>query len=71
MPDITMCPGITYDGVVCGLRETCYRYKATPSEYCQSYFYYGPVDTADGQTCDYFWPIESKSQLKRINVQTK
>lgn len=33
MPDITMCSG---EG--CVIKEDCYRFKATPNEYRQSYF---------------------------------
>ncbi len=50
MPDITMCPGND-----CPLKETCYRYKAIPSEYSQSYFidtpYYAGI-------CEHYWEIE-------------
>ena len=31
MPDITMCTNIT-----CPLRESCYRFKATPNPFWQS-----------------------------------
>jgi len=55
MPDITMCKG---EG--CTIKETCYRYKATPDEYGQSYFESTPsqgVD-ADGNTkCNHYYPI--------------
>ena len=47
MPDIAMCSG---DG--CEIKSTCYRYRATPSEYHQSYFVTPP--TADLQ-CDFYW----------------
>jgi hypothetical protein len=33
MADITMC-----DGGNCPLKDTCYRYKATPNEHRQAYF---------------------------------
>lgn len=39
MPDISMCPG-----GYCMLKETCYRYKATPCQYRQSYFVDPPYD---------------------------
>jgi hypothetical protein len=34
MPDITMC-----NGVGCEIKEICYRYKATPSEFRQELFF--------------------------------
>jgi len=52
MPDISMCAG---EG--CPQRETCYRYMAEPSAW-QSYFAAPP---RDGETCRYYWPIESSS----------
>ena len=33
MPDIAKC-----EGTGCSLKETCYRFTATPSEFRQSYF---------------------------------
>ena len=50
MPDITMC-----NGKNCELASTCLRYKATPSEYSQSYFTEEPIE--DGQ-CDYYWEVK-------------
>jgi hypothetical protein len=50
MPDITMCTG---QG--CDLTSTCYRYKAEPSGYYQSYFTEAPIE--DDQ-CDYYWEVE-------------
>lgn len=52
MPDITMC-----NGGDCPLKETCYRYKATPSEFLQSYFVEVPYDE-DKKECTYHWKIE-------------
>lgn len=48
MADITMC-----DGINCPLRETCYRFKAKPDKYGQSYFVKVPVDN-DGK-CEFYW----------------
>jgi hypothetical protein len=45
MPDITMCYGIN-----CHLKEKCYRYKATPTDW-QCYFTESPIKK-DG-TCSY------------------
>ena len=50
MPDITMC-----DGKKCDLATTCYRYKAEPSKYRQSYFVEAPIE--NGQ-CDYYLEVE-------------
>jgi len=50
MPDITMCSGL-----LCELKEICYRYKAEPSKYRQSWFMVNPNK---GLECDYFWEIE-------------
>jgi hypothetical protein len=50
MPDITMC-----NGVGCEIKEICYRYKATPSEFMQSYFFTTPNK---GLNCDYYWKLE-------------
>ena len=50
MPDITMC-----NGVGCQMKETCYRYKATPSEFRQSYFFTAPNKGLD---CNYYWKLE-------------
>ncbi len=48
MPDICMCKG---EG--CSAREHCYRYKATPCEFRQSYFVNSPIE---GGKCVHFWP---------------
>ena len=44
-PDISMCPGTG-----CKVKETCYRYTATPGMR-QSYFITPPLNEDD--TCDY------------------
>ena len=67
MPDISMCWGQS-----CPQRHNCYRYKAEPNEFRQSYFRLPPFK--EDMTCDYYWPIEkdvvnSKSRIKRINAQ--
>lgn len=64
MPDIAMCKG---EG--CPIREDCYRYKATPSEYVQSYFSTTPYDKKLG--CDYYWEMydqRGKNDRARQNV---
>jgi hypothetical protein len=52
MPDMTMCEGID-----CPLKETCYRYKATASEFRQSYFSDLPYDKEE-EKCDYYFPTK-------------
>jgi hypothetical protein len=54
MPDISMCPG-----GACKLKEICYRFKATPSKYMQSYFMEPPFTVTErmsGQSteCQHF-----------------
>lgn len=47
MPDISMC-----QNQFCTLKENCYRFKATPNEFRQSY---GVFTQNEDKTCDYFW----------------
>jgi hypothetical protein len=49
MPDITMCKGDD-----CPLKDKCYRFLASPSEYAQSYFVDAPYDK-EKQECDHQW----------------
>ena len=52
MPDISMCKGED-----CTIKETCYRFKATPNEYRQSYFTNPPLDGVDidgNSNCEYY-----------------
>jgi hypothetical protein len=51
MPDITMC-----SGTGCPIKSTCYRYRAKPSEYGQSYFMGVPIK--DGK-CEYYWKLDN------------
>lgn len=51
-----MCSGLkhnfdTHKNTVCKARETCYRYKAKPSEHRQSYFDDAPIVN---NGCDYY-----------------
>lgn len=55
MPDISLCSGNN-----CNLKENCYRYKANPNPYRQSYFGNPPLKE-DG-SCLYFW--DYKEELK-------
>ena len=49
MPDIAKC-----EGTGCPLKETCYRFTATPSEFRQSYFLNIPYDE-ETKNCEYLW----------------
>ena len=52
MPDITMCKGGD-----CTMKQTCYRFRATPNEYRQSYFGKPPfkgVDEDGNSECDHY-----------------
>lgn len=72
MPDITMCKGND-----CPLKESCFRYLATPvilynthyPDY-QSYFTDPPFNK-ETNTCDNYWEARSKSQIKRLDIMTK
>lgn len=55
MPDVTMC-----EGTGCPLRDSCYRYTATPSDFRQSYFTEKPYDDDSGE-CDYYWSNDDRS----------
>ena len=68
MPDIKMCKGVAPENILCSMRNSCYRFTAKPSEHRQSYFMAAPVVTEDGQTCEYFWKVESMSQYKRWEI---
>lgn len=54
MPDISMC----YGGQ-CPIKETCYRFKATPNESWQTYFVRAPFK--DG-ACEYHWPTKREKE---------
>lgn len=54
MPDISMC-----EGGECPLKEKCYRFKAKPSKYRQSYFEKPPYKK---DKCDYFAEIWEKTK---------
>ncbi len=60
MPDITMC-----NGNYCELAKTCYRYKAEPSEYRQSYFVKPPNN---GLECEYYWEMDTKLTKDEIDI---
>lgn len=58
MPDITMCRNED-----CPLKERCYRFKAKPSPYGQSYtnfkFETSPESPVEA-TCHWFWRLENE-----------
>jgi hypothetical protein len=53
MADISMCRDH-----FCVLKESCYRYTATPSTY-QSYFTTSP--RVNGLDCNYYWKTKTKN----------
>lgn len=57
MPDIAMCKGGK-----CPLRDHCYRHRATPSEFRQSYFAEPPNN---GDTCTEFVPLNTTEASER------
>lgn len=54
MPDIAMCKGTD-----CPLKNECYRFLATPSEYRQSYFVIPPIENGE---CQEFWNVKEKNK---------
>lgn len=50
MPDVTMC-----ENKKCPLRHKCYRFKAIPFEYWQSFANFEPKNDKE---CDYFWDTQ-------------
>ena len=54
-------------GTNCPLKETCYRYKATPSEY-QSYWLEPPYYAG---ICEHYWEIEGSNTTKISNKVNK
>lgn len=68
MPDIAMCTGSGQTSskstslVECPRKETCYRFKAKPSEHRQSYFMGLPYDTTT-EECRHFLPLYKKEDV--------
>lgn len=60
MPDISMCSGLE-----CPLKETCYRYKATPASW-QSYLVDVPYDNIKN-SCEYHMAIWKKQTVTNSN----
>lgn len=67
MADITKCTG-NY----CILKETCYRYKATPNEYRQAYFITPPIKNNE---CNKYWEYCSYCHqyngVHKVSCETK
>lgn len=59
MPDITMCKGYN-----CPKKEKCFRHKAVPTEYWQSYFAENPYDY-EIDNCLYFIEILITDKVKK------
>lgn len=57
MPDMTMCVNST-----CPLRRMCYRYRAVPDKYWQSFAEFKP----DGDSCEYFWHVRGGRGVKTL-----
>lgn len=58
MPDLAMC-----NGKDCPSANDCYRFRATPNEFRQSYFTTPPIE---GGKCAYFWSIEGHTRLQPV-----
>ncbi len=58
MPDLYMCAN-----KICTLRMDCFRYRAVPNPWRQSYstFNYTPLDGPDA--CEHFWDIKDATTL--------
>lgn len=58
MPDISLC-----NNYKCPLRDKCYRYRAVPDKYWQSFANFTPITFPFGPgtvtKCDVFWDIET------------
>jgi hypothetical protein len=54
MPDIAMCKAH-----ICPDRQTCYRYKAIPDPYRQTYgSFYEHIGDDGSYECHFYWPLE-------------
>lgn len=61
MPDISMCTNKS-----CENNEKCYRYRAVPNEWRQSFFL-GSPQKEDG-SCDHYWPVEAGDRIVSMEV---
>lgn len=58
MPDITMC-----NGKGCEQAEQCYRHRAIPNEYRQSFFVTAPVEESG---CAHFSPFTAGDRVREF-----
>lgn len=58
MPDISMCANWS-----CPRKDDCYRFKATPNPFRQSYADFSP--DADGD-CEYFWDNTKQQKANKL-----
>ena len=61
MADITMCTGKD-----CPLKESCYRYTATPNKFRQSYFLQPPVIKDEEVNCEMYWGDQAHATWKQL-----
>lgn len=62
MADISKCSGED-----CPVKEKCYRFTATASEFMQSYFFEPPLKIKDGVfTCEMYWGDQANSIWKQL-----
>lgn len=54
MPDIAMCKGKG-----CKKKETCYRFKAKPCPYQQTYM------IPDAKNCEHYWETDEERERKK------
>lgn len=59
MPDISMC-----EGIGCPIKTTCYRFRALPTPYRQSYFSNPPIK--EDKSCDYYMKYHERDSDGRI-----
>ena len=69
MADITMCSGKD-----CTMQSTCYRFKAEPCEYAQSYFMKPPHDGVDEDghsNCEHYWMVDKIKDRAKLYMSLK
>lgn len=59
MPDITMCSNST-----CPHTKACYRFRAEPNEWHQSYAYFSPNEKDAFKSCDHFMMIAGRAAFR-------
>ena len=59
MPDYALC---TNDE--CQKKDNCFRFRAVPSEFMQSYAAFEPVQKMSGISCDGFIPLYNMTHYK-------